>query len=206
MSAKANLPLPQTPPPTWSDARNTMQPVQFTMFRYLLPYPSGPVAAHHNRAGIGPMLVASDRRRSGTGPPWQVHRIRALVWVYCTTIQIYKYKIIQKNIQMKMRQWQPIWHGSPQQIRQATLSSPRRVFISENRKCNPATAASYRAIRAATIATSSDPDGKLNFSCVIQMGILLFVIRGSVLSKICSVTFFSWDKIDECLMPVEFVI
>ena len=58
-----------------------------------------------------------------------------------------------------MRQWQPIWHGSPQQIRQATRSSPQSVFISENRKCDPATAASYRAIRAATIATSSDPNG-----------------------------------------------
>ena len=67
------------------------------MFRYLFPYPSGRVAADHNRAGIGPTLVASDRRRSGTGPPRQVHRIRALVWVYCTTIQIYKYKIIQKK-------------------------------------------------------------------------------------------------------------
>ena len=58
-----------------------------------------------------------------------------------------------------MRQWQPIRHGSPQQIRQATLSSPRRVFISENRKWDPAPAASCRAIRAATIATSSDPNG-----------------------------------------------
>ena len=67
------------------------------MFRYLFPCPSGRVATDHNRAGIGPTLVASDRRRSGTGPPRQVHRIRALVWVYCTTIQIYKYKIIQKN-------------------------------------------------------------------------------------------------------------
>ena len=54
------------------------------------------VAARHNRAGIVPTLVASERRRPGTGPPRQVHRIRALVWVYCTTIQIYKYKIIQK--------------------------------------------------------------------------------------------------------------
>ena len=129
------------------------------MFHHLLLYPSGRVAAHHNRAGIGPILVASDRRCPGTGPPRQVHRIRALVCVYYTTIQIYKYKIIKKNIQMKMRQWQPIWHGSPHQIRQATLSSPRRVFISENRKCDPATAASYRAMRAATIATSSDPIG-----------------------------------------------
>ena len=97
MSANANLPLAQTPPPTWIDARNTMLPVQFTMFNHLLPYPSGRVAAHHNRAGIGPTLVASDRRRSGTGPPRQVHRIRALVYVYYTTIQIYKYKIIQKK-------------------------------------------------------------------------------------------------------------
>ena len=54
--------------------------------------------AHHNRAGIGPMLVASDRRRPVTGPPRQVHRIRALVCMYHTTIQIYKYKIIQKYI------------------------------------------------------------------------------------------------------------
>ena len=82
MSAKANLPLAQTPPPTWSYARNTISPVQFTMFHHLLPYPSGRVAAHHNRAGIVPTLVASDRRRSGTGPPRQVHRIRALVYVY----------------------------------------------------------------------------------------------------------------------------
>ena len=67
------------------------------MFHHLLPYPSGRVAAHHNRAGIGPTLVASDRRRSGTGPPRQVHRIRALVCVYYTTIQIYKDKIIQKK-------------------------------------------------------------------------------------------------------------
>ena len=65
---------------------------------------------------------------------------------------------------MKMRQWQPIWHGSPQQIRQATLSSPRRVFISKNRKCDLATATSYRAIRAATIATSSDPNGVVQFT------------------------------------------
>ena len=88
------------------------------------PYPSGRDTAHHNRAGIGPMLVASDRRRPGTGPPRQVHRIRALVCVYYTTIQIYKYKIIQNNIQMMMRQWQSIWYDSPQQIRQVTLSSP----------------------------------------------------------------------------------
>ena len=66
------------------------------MLHHLLPYPSGCVAAHHNRAGIGPTLVASDRRRSGTGPPRQVHRIRAPVCMYYTTIQIYKYKIIQK--------------------------------------------------------------------------------------------------------------
>ena len=88
--------------------------MQFTIFHHLLPYSSGRAAAHHNRAGIGPMLVASDRRQHGTGPPRQVHRIRALVCVYYTTIQPYKYKIIQKNISMKMRQWQPSWHGSPQ--------------------------------------------------------------------------------------------
>ena len=88
MSAKANLPLAQTPPPTWSDARHTMWPVQFTIFHNLLPYPSGRAAAHHNRTGIGPMLVASDRRRPVTGQPRQVHRIRALVCVYYTTIQI----------------------------------------------------------------------------------------------------------------------
>ena len=69
MPAKTNLPLAQTPPQTWSDARNTMWPMQFTIFHHLLPYPnvSGRAAAHHNRAGIGPMLVASDRRRPGTG-------------------------------------------------------------------------------------------------------------------------------------------
>ena len=71
------------------------------MFRYLFPCPIGRVAADHDRAGIGPTLVASDRRRSGTGPPRQVHRIRALVWVYCTTIQIYKYKIIQKKFKWR---------------------------------------------------------------------------------------------------------
>ena len=62
---------------------------------WLIPYPSGRVAAHHNRAGIGPMRVASDRRRPGTGPPRQVHRIRALVCVNYTTIPIYKYKIMK---------------------------------------------------------------------------------------------------------------
>ena len=51
MSAKTNLPLAQTSPPTWSDARNTMLPVQFTMFHHLLPYPSGRVTAHHNPGG-----------------------------------------------------------------------------------------------------------------------------------------------------------
>ena len=33
-----------------------------------------------------------------------------------------------------MRQWQPIWHGSPQQIRQATLSSPpKSVYLGESK-------------------------------------------------------------------------
>ena len=47
-----------------------------------------------------------------------------------------------------MRQWQPIWHGSPQQIRQATLSSPpKSVYLGESKvrptshcrelSCNP---------------------------------------------------------------------
>ena len=67
-----------------------------------------------------------------------------------------------------MRQWQPIWQDSSQQIRQATLPSPRKVFISENRKCDPATAASYRAIWAATIATSSDTNGVMQYDRYIS--------------------------------------
>ena len=62
----------------------------------------------------------------------------------------------KKTIQMKIRQWELIWLGSPQQINQATLSSTRIVFTSENGKRDPANAASYRAILAATMATSND--------------------------------------------------
>ena len=158
MSAKGNLPLAQTPPPTWSDARNTMQPVQFTMFPHLLPYPSGRVAAHHNRAGIGPTLVASDRRRSGTGPPRQVHRIRALVYVYYTTIQIYKYKIIQKYSNEDEAVTAHLARQPATNPPGHTLVHPKSVYLRE-RKCDQATAASCRAFRAATIATLSDPNG-----------------------------------------------
>ena len=49
-----------------------------------------------------------------------------------------------------MKKWERIWHGSPQQIRQATHS--RRVFTSEKRKRVPADfASSHRAISAATM-------------------------------------------------------
>ena len=94
---------------------------------------------------IGP---TSARHGRSTGP---------LVHLYVWITQLFQYIIIKswKSIPMKMRQWQPIWQGSPQ-IHQATHLSLRRVFTSENRKCDPASAASYRAIRAATMATSND--------------------------------------------------
>ena len=111
----------------------------FTIFHYLLPYPSGRVAAYHNRAGISPMLVASDQHRPGTGPPWQVHRIRALVCAYYMNIPRYKYKIMKTNLQMKMRQWQS-WRGSPQQIPYATThSSPQRAYECLPRRIENAT-------------------------------------------------------------------
>ena len=128
------------------------------MLHHLLPYPSGCVAAHHNRAGIGPTLVASDRHRSGTGPP-QVHRIRAPVCMYYTTIQICKYKIIQKIFKWRWGSDSPSGTAARNKSARPHSRAPRRVLIWENRKCDPATAVSYRAIRAATIATSSDPNG-----------------------------------------------
>ena len=68
-----------------------------------------------------------------------------------------------------MKQWQPTWHGSPQQIRQATLSSPRRVFISEDRKCDPATAASYRAATIATSEARTPPTLQTKVSATVRL-------------------------------------
>ena len=103
---------------------------------------------------------------------------------------------------MKMRLWQPIWHGSPQHIRQATLSSPWRVFISENRKCDSATAASYRAIRAATIATPSDPNGVVQvtenappppWTFEMYMSLLLIVVTNIAVGNGA----LSWIQVEE---------
>ena len=61
MSAKANLPLAQTPPPRWCDARIT--------FHHLVPYPIDRVAAYHKRAGIGPTRPALAWHRPTTAGP-----------------------------------------------------------------------------------------------------------------------------------------
>ena len=99
-----------------------------------------------------------------------------------------------------MRQWQPIWHWSLQQIRQATLSSPQRVFISKNRKCDPATAASYRAIQAATIATSSDTNGVVqvteNCSSSLEIRNVHLIVTNIALGNGA----LSWIQVEEMLM------
>ena len=117
------------------------------MLHHLLPYPSGCVAAHHNRAGIGPTLVASDRRRSGTGPPRQVHRIRAPVCMYYTTIQIYKYKIIQKIFKWRWGSDSPSGTAARNKsARPHSRAPPESVYLGESKvrpshcrelSCNP---------------------------------------------------------------------
>ena len=131
-----------------------------------------------------------------TGPESTMAWHRFVHWYACIT-QL-KYKNTQKN-QMKMRQWQPTRHGSPKQIHQATLSIPRRVFTSENRKCDSATAASYCAIRAATMATSSDTNGVVQ---VTENAPHLMDIRNVHLIVIdCGDKYSSWQwstQLDSC--------
>ena len=65
------------------------------------------------------------------------------------------------------------------------------MFIWENQKCNPATAASYRSIRAATIATSSDTNGvvqvteddPLHWTFEMYMSLLLIAVANKAVGN-----------------------